>query len=144
MPKRILLVVSMSLLSIFSLQGARTENVHDRPYVVSLIRVIANPKTFDARRLRVVGYLDYNGIDRAIGVYVTEVDGRNFLISNSIDLRLQDSSEGKLIGKYVALEGTYHAPIGPFSDYANGYFDHLSEPKALEQGDVPKSGRLPR
>src|SRR5262249_41558805 len=56
--------------------------------LTSLIRVIANPQAYDGRRIRVIGYLDYNGLDRAVGLYVTELDGRNFVIANSIDLEI--------------------------------------------------------
>jgi len=132
------LTVSVSLLSCFSLVITQSYSAHDRANYVSLIRLIANPKVFDGRRLRLAGYLDHNGIDRAVGLYVTELDGQNSIISNSVDLRLEESSVDKLIGKYVILEGTYHAPIGPLSDYTNGYLDHVSEPKILARGDVPK------
>ena len=89
MSRRILLTVSASLLSCFGLAIAQTHSAHDRANYVSLIRLIANPKVFDGRRLRVAGYLDHNGIDRSVGLYVTELDGQNFIISNSVDLRLE-------------------------------------------------------
>lgn len=138
MRRRMVLIVSITLLSHFGLAIAQTRSDHDRANYTSLIRLIANPKMFDGRRLRVAGYLDHNGIDRSVGIYVTELDGENFIISNSVDLHLEESSVEKLIGKYVILEGTYHAPIGPLSDYLNGYLDHVSEPKPLARGDVPK------
>ncbi len=103
-----------------------------------MIRLIANPKIFDGRPLRLAGYLARNGIDRAIGLYVTGLDGENFIISNSIDLHFEESSAEKLIGKYVILEGTYHAPAGPLSEYVNGYVDHVSGLKALAFGDASK------
>ena len=111
---------------------------NDRAYNVSLIRLIANPKAFDGRRLRLAGYLDHNGIDRAVGLYVSELDGRNFIISNSVDLQLEESSVAKLLGKYVILEGSYHAPIGPLADYANGYLDHVSKLRPSALGDTPQ------
>jgi hypothetical protein len=136
--RKALLIVSVSLLSCFGLAMAQPHSAHDRAYPVSLIRLIANPKVFDGRRLRLSGYLDYNGIDRAVGLYVTELDGQNFIISNSVDLRFDESSVDKLTGKYVILEGTFHAPIGPLADYINGYLDHVSKPKIWAQGDAPK------
>jgi len=111
---------------------------NDRAYNVSLIRLIANPKAFDGRRLRLAGYLDHNGIDRAVGLYVSELDGRNFIISNSVDLQLEESSVAKLLGKYVMLEGSYHAPIGPLADYANGYLYHVSKLRPSALGDTPQ------
>jgi hypothetical protein len=136
--RRVLMAVSVSLVSCFGLALAQSRTAHDRAYNVSLIRLIANPKAFEGHRLRLAGYLDHNGIDRAVGLYVTELDAQNFIISNSVDLRLEESSAEKLIGKYVILEGTYHAPVGPLSDYVNGYLDHVSELRPLARGDAPK------
>ena len=99
-----------------------------------LIRLIANPSSFDGRRLGVVGYLANNGVDRALGLYVSEVDARNFIVPNSVDLRIEESSIESLIGKYVTLAGTYHAPPEAVSTY-NGYLDHISNLKAWGLGD---------
>lgn len=105
------------------------------PRNVSLIRLIANPNTFDGRHLRLAGYLGYNGIDRAVGLYVSETDGRNSILSNSIDLNLEESTAKKLLGRYVILEGVYEAPRGPGSEYLNGSVDHISSIKAWQFGD---------
>ena len=138
MSRKTLWIVSITLLSCFGLATAQSHNGSERAICVSLIRVIANPRLFDGRRLRVQGYLDHNGLDRSVGVYVTESDGRNGIMSNSIDLDLEASSVDKMLGKYVILEGTYHAPSGPLSDYLNGHFGHVSKPEALLNGDVPR------
>jgi hypothetical protein len=106
----------------------------DRPARLSLIRLIANPNSFDRRRLALTGYLANNGLDRALGLYVSEVDGRNFIVSNSIDLRIEESKYSKLVGKYVTLAGTYHAPPEALSAY-NGYLDQISNLRAWESGD---------
>jgi hypothetical protein len=106
----------------------------DKRTGISLIRLIANPSSFDGRRLGVTGYLANNGLDRALGLYVSEVDARNFIVSNSVDLRIEESGIKSLIGKYVTLAGTYHAPPETASGY-NGYLDHISNLKAWGQGD---------
>jgi hypothetical protein len=128
------------IIIVFCLSPALSQShiPHDRAYNVSLIRVIANPKLFDTRRLRVAGYLEHNGIDRAIGLYVTQLDGQNAIFSNSIDLNLEGLSAEKLVGKYVILEATYHAPSGPLSDYLNGHLDHVSDLTIWLGGDTPK------
>ena len=77
---------------------------------MSLLQVIANPKEFDGQRVAIVGYLGNNGLDRAVGAYLSEVDGRNFVIANSVDLHVEYSLTRNLTGKYVAFSGTYHAP----------------------------------
>src|SRR5215469_12711000 len=79
---------------------------------LSLIRLIANPNSFDGHRLRLAGYLANNGLDRAVGLYVSELDGRNFIASNSVDLHLEDEAAKKYKNKYVILNGIYHSPKG--------------------------------
>ena len=85
MSRRALFSVSISLLSCISLVLARSPHAPGRANNVSLIRLIANPKAFEGRRLLLAGYLDHNGLDRAVGLYVTELDGQNFIISNSVE-----------------------------------------------------------
>jgi hypothetical protein len=141
---RLPLAFWFALLSCFDFAITQAHVAHDEAHYVSLIRLIANPKTFDGRRLRIAGYLDHNGIDRAVGIYVTEQDGQNFIISNSVDLRIDQASVGKLVGEYVIFEGNYHAPTGPLSEYLNGYFDKISELKQLTRGDVGNASGLAR
>jgi hypothetical protein len=85
--------------------------------------------------LRLGGFLDYNGIDRAVGLYVSEVDGRNFILPNSIDLRLEEDTVKKFIGRYVILEATFHATKGFRSEYLNGFLDHITGIKIWAAGD---------
>jgi hypothetical protein len=138
MNNKIRLGALFCVFSWFGLTSAQSPEAHERANSVSLIRVIANPKGFEGRRLRFAGYLDRNGLDKAVGIYLSEVDGSNFILSNSVDLKIQESAIEKMMGKYVILEGTYHAPTGPLADYANGYLDHISGIRPWAQGDVPK------
>jgi hypothetical protein len=103
---------------------------------VSMIRVIANPSDFDGRQMRLLGYLAGNGVDQALGLYVSEVDGRNFNILNSIDLKVEPAEVRNLIGKYVQLTGLFHAPSRT-AEY-NGYLDHISALKAWAFGDLAR------
>jgi hypothetical protein len=116
-------------------QAAVTRDVANS---LSLIRLIANPSIFDGRRLRLGGFLDYNGIDRAVGLYVSEVDGRNFILLNSIDLRIEEGTVKKFIGRYVTLEDNFHASKGVRSEYLNGFLDQVSDIKTWGAGDAPK------
>jgi hypothetical protein len=106
------------------------------PRISPLIQVIANPKEFDNQRVGIVGYLGNNGLDRAVGVYVSEVDGHNFVVANSVDLHLEYSMAKALTGKYVAFSGAYHAPA-PRSGY-NGYIDQILDIKPWNPGDGAK------
>jgi hypothetical protein len=103
-------------------QGVSAQN-NRRVYRVSLIQVIANPTEYDGQRLRIVGYLGNNGIDKAVGVFVSETDGHNFVLSNSVDLHVGEAEAKPLVGKYVVFSGTYHAP-SPRSG-SNGYIDQI-------------------
>jgi hypothetical protein len=105
---------------------------------VSLIRLIANPQSFDGRRIKVTGYIAHNGLDSSAGLYVTELDGSNFVVSNSVDLSIEDSHISRALGKYAVLEGIYRAPKGQFADYLDGKLDHVSVIKTWNSGDVPR------
>ena len=111
-----------------------------RFHLVSLIQVIANPNDFNGKPIRVVAFLARGGgLDRALGLFVSETDGRNYVIPNSIDLHLDKSMfsmimDKDMMGRYVSLSGTYHAP-SPRSDY-NGYIDQVVEIKPFKTGDV--------
>ena len=105
-------------------------------YNVSLIQVIAKPKDFNDQRLKIVGYLGRNGIDRSVGIFVSEVDGHNFVLSNSVDLHVEESIIRGLTGKYVVFSGIYHAP-SPRSGY-NGYVDQILDLKLWNAGDASK------
>jgi len=100
---------------------------------VSLIRVIANPKDFDHKRIRTIGYLYYNALDRRLGIYVSEVDGRNWVAENSVDTNLDERKVGGLIRNYVLFSGVYHAPDPRSGD--NGSFDQILDLKPWKPGE---------
>jgi hypothetical protein len=126
MNRRELVAVLVGLASEPLLSSSQASVPHDVPSNVSLIRLIANPNIFDGHRLRLAGFLDHNGIDRAVGLYVSELDGHNFILSNSIDLRLEEDAVKKFIGRYVIVEADFHAAKGFRSEYLNGFLDHIS------------------
>jgi hypothetical protein len=118
-----------------ALFAGEPSNQHNtRPHLVSLIRLIANPNDFNGQPIKVVGYLGRGGgLDRSVGLFVSEIDGRNFIVPNSIDLHVDESTVKDLMRKYVAVSGTYHAP-DPRADY-NGYIDQIVEIKPLKTED---------
>jgi hypothetical protein len=93
--------------------------------IASLIQVIASPERFDGQRIRVKGYLDRNGADEALGIYVSETDGLNYVFPNSVDVHVEGSAARALLGKYVMFSGLYHAPESRAGN--NGYFDQVRE-----------------
>lgn len=120
---------------IFSQQAAVQDSGHSRS--VSLIRLIANPDDFNGQSVEVVGFLARDGgLDRAVGLFVSDVDARNFVISNSVDLSVDESKVKDRMGWYVVLSGTYHSP-DPRARY-NGYIDHILGVEALNSGNKSK------
>jgi hypothetical protein len=117
------------------LKSSQSEVTDQKPQPLSLIRLIANPDKFDGRRVRLAGYLGDNGIDTSVGLYVSETDGRNFMISESIDLRLDEATAKKFVRRYVILNATFHAPKGNGSEFLNGFLDRISDLKAWKYGD---------
>lgn len=136
--RRVTVTIVLLFLCVTSLlsQGPASPD-SKRPYVASLIQVIANPNDFNGQPLKVIGFLGRGGaLDRAVGLFVSEADGRNFIVPNSIDLHLDESKVKDLMGRYVALSGTYHAPA-PRSGY-NGFFDQITDIRPWNGGDTPK------
>ena len=138
MSRRIVITVLIWFVSLLGLAEAQGPSVGGRAINVSLIRLIANPQAFDGRHVRIAGYLANNGLDKAVGVYVTELDGRNFIIANSVDLDVEESTVDRFVGKYVIFDATFHAPSGPLADYLNGRLDRVSGIRLWNQGDPPK------
>jgi len=63
------------LLGGFCCVRAQSPAPEEKPFPVSLIRVIANPEKFDGHRQRVIGVLAYGGgLDQAVCLYVSETD----------------------------------------------------------------------
>lgn len=129
------LIAGMQIVAPFaSPQQTPSRSDNHRLYRVSLIRVIANPREYDGEHIRVVGYLGGSGLDDAPGIFVSEVDGRNGILS-AVDLTVSDSTIRDMYGRYVIVSGLYHAP--PREDF-NGYIDHILEVKPLNRGNTSK------
>jgi hypothetical protein len=117
-------------------QEGRPRSDSRRFHTVSLIRLIANRGECDGELIRVVGYLAGAGPDDALGVFVSDSDGRNGILTNAVNLAVSDSTIRGMFGKYVIVSGLYHAPP-PQGDF-NGYIDHIVEVKLLNAGNTAK------
>ena len=117
-------------------QETQSRSDNRRFHRISLIRVIANPIAYDGEHIRVVGYLAGAGPDDAPGVFVSESDGRNGILSNAVDLTVRDSPIRGMYGKYVIVSGLYHAP--PRGGDFNGYIDNILDVKPLNAGNTSK------
>ena len=131
----VMLVVLFCCAAALLSQGPASPDNKKRPYLASLFQVIANPSDFNGHSIKVIGFLGRGGaLDRAVGLFVSEADGRNFIVPNSIDLYIDESKVKDLMGRYVALSGTYHAPV-PRSGY-NGLIDQITDIKLWNGGDA--------
>jgi len=117
-------------------QETRSSSDAHRLHRVSLIRIIANPGEYDGMHIRVVGYLAGAGLDDAPGLFVSESDGRNGILSNAVDLTVNERTIRGMQGKYVIVEGLYHAP--PLGGDFNGYVDNILYVKLLNAGSTSK------
>jgi hypothetical protein len=118
-------------------QDTRSPSEGRRLHRVSLIRVIANLSEFDGEQVQVVGCLGGAGLDDGPGVFVSESDALNGVLSNAVDLRVHDSNTIRgMYGKYVIISGLYHAPP-PGGDF-NGYIDNIVVLRLLKAGNTSK------
>jgi hypothetical protein len=112
-------------------QDKRPSSEGRRLHRVSLIRVIANPEKFDGENIRVVGCLGGAGLDDSPGVFVSDSDVLNGIISNAVDLIVRRRRRNsRHVRKYVIIQGLYHAPP-PGADF-NGYIDNIFELRLLK------------
>jgi hypothetical protein len=105
-------------------QGPKTQD-SGHTHIISLIRLLANPNDFDGQRINTLGFLTFGeGADWTVSLYVSESDGHNGIYTNSIEVLIDKSAvEGKnVMGKYVSLTATYHAPT-PRKGWP--YVDHV-------------------
>jgi hypothetical protein len=137
--RRKLLCGTMGLLSLAPrLALAEQDKPPARATTVSLIRLIANPNFFEGRRVRLVGYLAFGfGMDRTVGLHLSETDVRNAILVNSIEIRADWKRLEPLLESHVILEGTYNGPPGVDSLMAeyNGHVDQISLLKPWRYGD---------
>lgn len=117
-------------------QETRSPSDDRRLHRISLIRVIANPSEYDGEHIQVAGYLAGAGLDDAPGLFVSESDGRNGILSNAVNLTVSDRTIRGMYGKYVIVSGLYHAPP-PHGDF-NGYIDNILVLKPLNAGNTSK------
>ena len=84
-----------------------------------------------------IGCLGGAGLDDAPGVFVSESDVLNGILSNAVDLTVHDSNAIRgMYGRYVIVSGLYHAP--PRGSDFNGYIDNILELKPLKPGSTSK------
>jgi hypothetical protein len=82
------------------------------PLDVSLVRLIANPKDYDGKVVRVIGFvrLEFEGN----GIYLHEDDYKHSLYKNGLWIRVtadMETRKTEFDRKYVLIEGTFDAKM---------------------------------
>jgi hypothetical protein len=88
-------------------ETARSDQGED-PDNVSLVQVIANPRSYDGKRIRVVGFchLEFEGN----ALYIHREDFEQLLLKNAVWLDVERTPERSLLNdRYVSVEGTFDA-----------------------------------
>jgi hypothetical protein len=115
--------------------------VRKDPQPVSLVRLIGDPMALSGRMVTVVGFFaPTKGIDRALGLYLSEIDAKNWVFMNSVDLSFSKVPNlSPILGKYVVLDGLYHGyaslPNNP-GQCPTGYIDNISNIRRWDNGDA--------
>ena len=100
----------------------------EKPFPISLIRIIANPEKYDGHRIRVIGVLNYGGgLDRSVCLYLSATDAQNAVMPNCIYVDQSVDKSDKRLGKYVILNATFHYQSGHGLEYLS--FKQISDIK---------------
>lgn len=101
----------------------RLESIWYDAIDVSMIRVIANPKSFDNRSIRVSGV--FTAGERGLAIYFDRESYEYHRVDNAISISLGDSHikpemMPKIEGHYVEVVGIYKAETATDRFYVNG------------------------
>lgn len=84
-----------------------TETNAQQPTKVSLVQLIANPKEYDGKFVRVIGFVSVEFEGTA--VYLHQEDYKYDITQNAIWLEMDFERNKKLDQRYVLIEGTFDA-----------------------------------
>ena len=110
------------------------------PTDVSLIQLIANPKEYDGKLVRVGGVVNFEFEGDAI--YLHKDDIRYCLTKNGLWLDTQSMQKKKLNGKYVSVEGIFNATSKGHMGLWSGTLQRISRMGLLPEREE-KSTRQP-
>ncbi len=82
------------------------------PLDVSLVQLVANPKDYDGKLVRVIGFLrlEYEGN----GIYLHEDDYKHSIFKNGLWVNVSEDMHRRKVEldqKYVLIEGTFDAKM---------------------------------
>jgi hypothetical protein len=131
-------IFGVGLLLFFALaSSSRAEDLRDDS--VSLIQLIANPASFDGKRVRLTGYVMLEADNRA--VYLHESDAKYGIARNALWLDVPlggESHRVQLHGRYALIEGTFNARRRGHRELFSGTIEDVGRFEVVE----PRPGPL--
>lgn len=125
MKKKISIVIFIALIivcvfHINNMFNYKEENILD----VSIINLIANPKKFDEKYIRLIGVLEWEF--EGHGIYLTKDDYNYGITKNAVWLDMYDEVYKDKIDELKQMNGEYVIVEGVFNSNENGHFDMYS------------------
>lgn len=117
---------------------------HQQPEHLSLIQLISNPEKYDGKRVSVVGFLYFGGVD-GDGLYLHKEDCDNAIGSNGlmVDRTKQMFQEReRLYDNYVLIVGVFRREEIPPLHFSPGRITGIERCELWSQPDHPISQRL--
>jgi hypothetical protein len=110
--RRYLFVVVALIAPIFGAISARESVMNastnaEQPITASIVQLIANPKEYDGKFVRVIGFasVEFEGT----AVYLHQDDYKYDIPKNGLWLAIDAEGQKQFDGKYVLIEGTFDA-----------------------------------
>jgi hypothetical protein len=133
------LIVALGLVLVVALAtSARADDA--RGSAVSLIQLIADPASFDGKRVTVTGYVVLEAENTA--VYLQESDARYGITRNAVWLQTPVPDElgrARFHGRYVRIDGTFNARRRGHFEMFGGSIERIGLFDVVE----PRPGPLP-
>jgi hypothetical protein len=128
----------------FSPNGTLQQNSADssRVGLVSLVRVIANPKEFDGKRIQVMGFihLEFEGD----AIYLSREDYQYGLDQNAIWLSIPKAEVEKyreINDSYAVVEGTFNADVKGHMGSFSGSIENITMLRRWAKARTPNGSR---
>jgi hypothetical protein len=101
-----------------------------QPVDISIIRLIADPATYDGKYIRVIGFVSIE-FERT-AVYLNQADHNNFISKNAVWLDIAKGDQRNYKNsdqKYAIVEGTFDAK---YNGHLGGFSGSIKKIKRLE------------
>jgi hypothetical protein len=105
-----------------------TETKAQQPTRVSLVQLIANPREYDGKLVRVIGFVSVEFEGTA--VYLHQEDYKHDITQNAIWLEMDVERNKKINQRYVLIEGTFDANHNGHKGLFNGSIKDINRLQA--------------